>query len=125
MSLKDDVDKAVTDVLSADWTTIKRASAVDAVPDPDKMGYSEGLILPCTYLYADMADSSGLQATSPQDTVAKIMRVFLNVSVRIIRSLDGHVRSFDGDRGMGIFSGPNKEDRAPRRPCGSTGQYAT
>ncbi|MPQ96867.1 hypothetical protein GB931_02805 [Modestobacter sp. I12A-02628] len=112
MSLKDDVDKAVADTFSANWTTVQRASAVDAVPDPDKMGYSEGVVVPCTYLYADMANSSGLQTTSPQDTVAKIMRVFLNVSVRVIRSLDGHVRSFDGDRVMGIFSGPVKEDRA-------------
>lgn len=46
------------------------------------MGYFEGVILPCAYLYADMADTFGLQTTSPQDTVAKIMRVFLNVSVR-------------------------------------------
>jgi hypothetical protein len=65
-----------------EWATVKRASAVDAVPDPDKMGYFEGVILPCAYLYADMADTFGLQTTSPQDTVAKIMRVFLNVSVR-------------------------------------------
>jgi class 3 adenylate cyclase len=114
MGLRDDVDKAVSDVFSSEWATVKRASAVDAVPDPDKMGYSEGVILPCTYLYADMADSSGLQTTSPHDTVAKIMRVFLNVSVRVIRSLDGHVRSFDGDRVMGIYSGPNKEDRAAK-----------
>jgi adenylate cyclase len=114
MSLRDDVDKAVKDTFSSDWSTVKRASAVDAVPDPDAMGYSEGVIVPSTYLYADMANSSGLQTTSPQDTVAKIMRVYLSVCVRVIRSLDGHVRSFDGDRVMGIFSGPNKEDRAAK-----------
>jgi hypothetical protein len=32
----------------------------------------------------------------------------------VIRFPDGHVRSFDGDRVMGIFSAANKEDRAAK-----------
>lgn len=110
MTFNEDLTSAVDDVLDTTWTV--RNGQV--VPKTDDVGYSEAVKLPATYLYADMADSSGLVALSPQQTVAKVIRLFLNVSVRLIRHHDGHIRSFDGDRVMGIFIGDDRQSRAAK-----------
>lgn len=110
MTLHEDLTSAVDDVLDTTWTV--RDGQV--VPKTADVGYSEAVKLPATYLYADMADSSGLVALAPQQTVAKVIRLFLNVSVRIIRFHKGHIRSFDGDRVMGIFIGDDRQTRAAK-----------
>jgi adenylate cyclase len=65
-----------------------------------------------TYLYVDMADSTKLLSVATFEQVAAILRIYLEVTVRIVRENKGHVRSFDGDRVMGVFSGPGRHDRA-------------
>ena len=109
--VKSDIQKTVYTSLN---TTTRNDGTIESVPEPEKMGYSDGVYLPSTYLYADMADSSGLVAVSPADTVARVMKAYLVVSTRIIRAHNGHIRSFDGDRVMGIFAGMNRSDRAVR-----------
>jgi adenylate cyclase len=54
----------------------------------------------------------GLNALAPGETVGKVLRLYLDLSVRIIRSQNGHIRSSDGDRVMGIFVGDRRADRA-------------
>lgn len=113
MALKSDVESDIAKTITTKLSTTERNDGtIVSVPDPAKMGYSEGLYLPSTYLYADMADSSGLVAVSPPDTVARVMKAYLSVSTRIIRAQNGHIRSFDGDRVMGIFAGPDRNPRA-------------
>ena len=113
MTLVSDVKGDIARTVNTGLTTTERNDGViQTVPDPAKMGYSEGLYLPSTYLYADMADSSGLVAIAPAETVARVMKAYLSVSTRIIRSNDGHIRSFDGDRVMGIYAGSTRYDRA-------------
>lgn len=56
-------------------------------------------------MYADLAGSSILAKTCPWQTTAKIIRAYLDISVRLIRAHNGEIRSFDGDRVMGIFKG--------------------
>lgn len=113
VTLKSDIESDIEKTVYTNLTTTERNDGtIESVPEPDKMGYSEGIYLPSTYLYADMADSSGLVAISPADTVAKVMKAYLSVSTRIIRANDGHIRSFDGDRVMGIFAGTNRYTRA-------------
>ncbi|MBB3676224.1 adenylate/guanylate cyclase domain-containing protein [Modestobacter versicolor] len=85
-----------------------------AVPTDETITSSQAMELDATYLYADLADSSGLaQKVDPLDA-ARVMRAYVNIAVKIIRRGDGHIRSFDGDRVMGIFVGDNKETRAGR-----------
>lgn len=113
MALKDDVE---SDIQKTVYTSLNSTTRTDttlqSVPEPDKMGYSDAVYLPATYLYADMADSSGLVAASPADTVARVMKAYLVVSTRIIRAHNGHIRSFDGDRVMGIFAGTDRFTRS-------------
>ncbi|TDT82268.1 MULTISPECIES: adenylate/guanylate cyclase domain-containing protein [Micrococcaceae] len=110
-AVEDDIVKTVNTSLT---TTVRNDGVIESVPDPAKMGYSQGVYLPSTYLYADMADSSGLVAIAPPDTVARVMKAYLSVSTRIIRANNGHIRSFDGDRVMGIFAGTDRNTRAAK-----------
>lgn len=113
MALKDDVESDVKKTVKTALSTTTRASATDqSVPSSEDLGYSEGIYVPSTYLYADMADSSGLVSASPPETVARVMKAYLAVSTRIIRAHNGHIRSFDGDRVMGIFAGTDRFNRS-------------
>lgn len=57
------------------------------------------------FLYADLAGSAAIAAACPWDTTAKIIRAYLKCATRLIRSYGGEIRSFDGDRVMGVFMG--------------------
>src|SRR3954453_6013446 len=46
------------------------------------------------------------------------MRIYLDMAVRVIRHNKGDIRSFDGDRVMGIFVGWDKESRAAKAALG-------
>lgn len=114
LTLKDDIDSAVED-LKKTWTTTRWADSKTEVPDPDEMGYSDGKMINATFLYADMADSSGLVAAAEnREEVASVISSYLKTCVRAIRDENAHVRSFDGDRVMGVFSGPSATTRAAR-----------
>ena len=113
MALRSDVESDIEKTVRKKLVISSRNDGnIETVPDPAKMGYSDGIYLPSTYLYADMANSSGLVATSPPPTVASILKAYLSVSTRIIRANNGFIRSFDGDRVMGIYAGPDRHNRA-------------
>jgi len=105
---KDDLIAARDGIVGTSFAT--RDGTV--VPTSTDVGFNEAVRLPSTYLYADMVDSSGLVGASPKETVGKVLRLYLDLSVRIVRRNGGHIRSFDGDRVMGIFIGDNRFDAA-------------
>jgi adenylate cyclase len=84
------------------------------VPTDQTITSGQAVTLDATYLYADMADSSGLAQKVDAQDAARVIRAYVNTAVKVIRYNDGHIRSFDGDRVMGIFVGANKETRAGR-----------
>ena len=112
MGLLDEVNAQLDKTVRQPMTVTKKQESNTSVPEAVDLGYSEGKLVSATYLYTDMLNSSGLAAAADKEASAQTFRAFLNVSTKIIRHLDGHIRSFDGDRVMGIFTGPNKEDRA-------------
>lgn len=75
---------------------------------------NQGIVIDAVYLYADMVDSSTLAQTVKKPVVAKILRSYLNPASSILGHYGGEIRSFDGDRVMAIFMGPNKETKAVR-----------
>ena len=103
MSAKsDEVKKKVDEVLKTAWS--KRDGRV--VPKSEDIALSGGAVnLSATYLYADLADSSGAAHKLKKEVTGKIIRCYLDSSTRIIRHYGGAIRSFDGDRVMGIFVG--------------------
>jgi len=73
-----------------------------------------GIRLEAAYMYCDLIGSTKL-ATEMEDTVvAKTIKAFLATVSRVVLHYDGEIRSFDGDRVMGIFIGDDKCDRAVR-----------
>lgn len=105
MALKDDVERSVGAIFSSAFSERDGQK----IPNSDEIALSNGAVkLEAAFLYADLAGSGLIAKSCPWDTTAKILRCYLDCSVRIIRSLGGEIRSFDGDRVMGVFIGDSK-----------------
>ncbi len=115
VGIQDDLKKAVDDILAAPWQ--KRDGQV--VPTTGSVALADGAVVAnATYLYADMAKSSEAAHFLSKPVAAKVFRAYLNASSRIIKKFNGEIRSFDGDRVMGIFMGKRKNTDAARAALG-------
>lgn len=115
MAFKDEVITGVNDVVDTAWSI--REGRV--VPATDGVTLKNGAVkLKATYLYADLANSSGAAQTFYRTVTAKIVRAYLNAATRIIRHYGGEIRSFDGDRVMGIFVGTHPNNQAVKAAFG-------
>jgi class 3 adenylate cyclase len=113
VGLADDIRNAVTTVAGADWDVRKGT----VVPTTESILLKNGAVeLDAVYLYADMADSTGLARDFTSKTAAKVIRCYLDGICRVIRERGGEIRSFDGDRVMAIFLGDSKNSQATK--CG-------
>jgi adenylate cyclase len=111
VGLADDIRSAVTTVAGADWDIRKGT----VVPTTDTVTLKNGAVeLDAVYLYADMADSTGLARDFTKKTAAKVIRCYLDATCKVIRAWGGEIRSFDGDRVMAIFVGGSKNTNAAR-----------
>jgi len=111
MALLERLTNRVRYVLNQPWSIrrgfgVPRTSGVTLV--------NGGVELVATMLYADLADSTLLATYADPKVAAKVIKVFLGPVCDIIREHAGDIRSFDGDRVMGVFIGPNRNDRAVR-----------
>lgn len=112
MPIKDTMESNVNSMMAGGWN-IRDGRAV---PDTEDIGLGTnvGVKIQATYLYADLAKSSDFgQMLDPVDA-AKIIKSFLFCASALIKEHGGHIKSFDGDRVMGVFHGPDKETRAAR-----------
>lgn len=83
------------------------------IPSSSDVALKDGAVkIDATFLYADLAGSAKLSEACPWSTTAKIIRAFLDCSTRLILKHGGEIRSFDGDRVMGIFVGDSKNSNA-------------
>ena len=109
MALTDLLSNDVSAILSNNWNV--RDGQV--VPFSDQVTLAGGAVrLEATMLYADLADSTRLAMNYDRRVAARVFKAFLTCASRIIRARGGEIRSFDGDRVMGIFLGPSKETAA-------------
>jgi len=100
---------AVAEILATTWN--ERDGRV--VPESETVSLADGAVkIDATFLYADLAGSSKLATFCPWQTTAKIIRAYLDVSTRLIRAWKGEIRSFDGDRVMGVFKDGYKNTNA-------------
>lgn len=113
MTLLEEINDAGLDMW-IDWNVMTQQASSLSVPDPDDMGYRDAKKINATFLYTDLQDSSRLSDIDDRVVAASVLASYLKVIVRVMKAGDGHVRSFDGDRVMAIFTGPNKTDRAVR-----------
>lgn len=111
MPTKLELESFVDDTLSIDWSVREGTT----VPSTDTVVLKNGAVkINAAFLYADLASTSNLAKVCPWETTAKIIRSYLDTSVRIIRSYGGEIRSFDGDRVMGVFIGKMKNTNATK-----------
>lgn len=109
MTWVDDLTTETERLLNTQWDV--RNGTV--VPEAEDVALKEGAVkVDATFLYADLAGSSKLAQVCPWETTAKIIRAYLNISTRLIRAYGGHIRSFDGDRVMGVFLSDMKNTHA-------------
>jgi len=108
-SFVDTLSDSVDDIFSVAWDEREGRT----VPDSDSVTLRNGAVkLDAVFLYADLAGSSRLARVCQWQTTAKIIRAYLDVATRLIRAWGGEIRSFDGDRVMGIFIGDTPNSNA-------------
>lgn len=111
MGLSDALRKDLDEILSARWS-VRRGLVV---PSTSKVQLAGGAVrLPATMLYADLADSTELAMGQDRRVAAKVFKSFLACASRLIKARGGEVRSYDGDRVMGVFLGINRNSSAVR-----------
>lgn len=109
MSLGDELSSGVGNILTQAWTI--REGRV--VPETDDVALAGGGVrLDATFLYSDMANSTGLAWKHDHRVAAKVMKAFLYCASKIIRTCGGTIVSFDGDRVMAVFVGDMKNTKA-------------
>jgi class 3 adenylate cyclase len=110
MALQEELATDIDSVLGHAWDVRDGT----AVPTTDSVALAGGGVnLKATMLYTDLADSTAL-AMWDRRVTARIYKAFLAASTRIIRSREGEIRSFDGDRVMAVFLGSYKNTNAAK-----------
>lgn len=101
---------AVDSIVKTGWDL--RAGQVIPETEDITLGNS-GVTLEATVLYADLADSTEL-ALFDQEIAAEVCKAYLVGTTRLIKAAGGEIRSFDGDRVMGVFMGKSKNTSAAK-----------
>ena len=108
MSLLDDLKNETDKIVKGAWD--RRDGEV--VPENDDVGLGNKAVdLVATFLYADLVDSTQL-AIARQEVAAEVCKAYLMGTTKIIRASGGEIRSFDGDRVMGVFHSGAKNTAA-------------
>lgn len=108
MAINDDITSEIGTILSTPWD-VTDGTAVPTTDDIKLQG--GGRKLDVVMLYADLANSTALVSHNKQ-MAAKILKSFLSSCTRLIKHNGGYIRSFDGDRVMGVFIGDSKNSSA-------------
>lgn len=111
MAIDATIRTALDSILSEPWKVTEPRD----VPNSEAVTLLNGAAsIDATYLYADLANSSGLAQKVSPESAARVVRMYLNMAVRVLRHYEGHIRSFDGDRVMAVFKGDSKNSNAFR-----------
>jgi adenylate cyclase len=109
MALLETLTETIEETLNIKWDSRNG----NVIPTSDDIALKDGAVeMEATFLYADLAGSSLLAKHCPWDTTAKIIRAYLNCCTRAILANNGEIRSFDGDRVMGVFKGASQNTSA-------------
>jgi adenylate cyclase len=109
-TMEDELTTAVNSIVKTGWDL--RAGQVIPESEDITLGNS-GVTLEATVLYADLADSTEL-ALYDAEIAAEVCKAYLVGTTRLIKAAGGGIRSFDGDRVMGVFIGNSKNTSAAK-----------
>ncbi|MFI8370938.1 adenylate/guanylate cyclase domain-containing protein [Streptomyces sp. NPDC085466] len=110
MALGDDIRSDLDKMVGNPWS-IRNGNVV---PGTDDVGLynNDAVKLDAVYLYADLLGSTKLARNFTPQTAGKVIRASLRTASTIIKKTGGEIRSYDGDRVMGIFIGDSKNSNA-------------
>lgn len=105
----DSIHSQISNILAEPWV-VEDGRVVPKTEDVSQK--NGGKKLEATYLYADLVDSTLLSKKFAPEFTARVIRMYMRGAVDSIRFKNGHIRSFDGDRVMGIFIGDRRRNNA-------------
>lgn len=113
MGIKNDLVSEVNQIFKDQWIVEKATN----VPDPEKLRLNanhakdlEG----ATVLYADIDGSTKMVDKCKWSFSAEVYKAYLRCAAQIIRSEEGTITAYDGDRVMAVFTGDSKNTNAVR-----------
>jgi class 3 adenylate cyclase len=111
VALSDDLKAEVKKIFRDQWT-IREG---DVIPESEdlKLG-NDAVTLDATVLYADLSASTVLVDGHKHHFAAEVYKAYLHCAAKIIRSEDGAITAYDGDRVMAVFIGTSKNTSAAR-----------
>lgn len=109
MTFEAELRERIVKILNEEWNTREGRS----VPHTNDVALKNGAVeIEAAFLYADLAGSTALQKGYKPTFAAKAIRMYLAGASTIIRHFEGEIKSFDGDRVMGVFMGGWKRNNA-------------
>ena len=108
--MENELADSVDSILSSVWD-LKDGHVIPETTDL-ALG-NAGRTIDATVLYADLADSTEL-AIYDEQIAAEVYKSYLLGTTKIIKAQGGEIRSFDGDRVMGVFMGNSKNTAAAK-----------
>ena len=111
---RQEADNKVDAVLAEPFTQYDIAEIPDIENQPDNRltHGNTGFFGEFTFLYVDMRGSSVYTDEHRLQTITKIYKAYHHCMVDCIKTHEGKVRSFDGDRVLAVFSGNSKLNNA-------------
>ena len=123
MGLKEDIKNKVKLILDEKFT-ITDVTRIPKLDDSKLTFGNTGLRFKGSVLFIDMRGSTEVLNNHNKSTVAKLHMAFFHTIVKIANSLDGHVRSFNGDSALIFFEGNLKATLSTAVKCGMQIKYA-
>jgi class 3 adenylate cyclase len=114
MGLLDDLKDQAREIFAEQWSVADG----NVVPDPEDLRLSNDArhFDRATILYADLSGSTNLVSGHSWSMSGEIYKVYLACAARVIRSLDGEITAYDGDRIMAVFLSDTQTSDAAK--CG-------
>jgi class 3 adenylate cyclase len=122
MSLLDDLTNETIKIF--DFQNKWDVTSGRVVPEPPTVGFDNKAteLENAVVLYADLSGSTQMVDKKNWWFSAEVYKSFLHCAAKIIKSENGSITAYDGDRVMAVFLGDNNCDRATR--CGLKINYA-
>jgi class 3 adenylate cyclase len=106
-----DLQVEVAAILRSQWSTRDGTT----VPETEDLQLGNDAVkLTGTVLYADIHDSTKLVDGHQDFFAAEVYKAFLHCAAKILRSENGTITAYDGDRVMAVFIGDSKNTSAVR-----------
>ncbi|WP_076924011.1 adenylate/guanylate cyclase domain-containing protein [Pseudoalteromonas sp. EB27] len=102
--MKSGIDNKVTEIID-DTFEVTEVTYIPDINDKKLTFGNKGLRLTATVLYIDMRGSTAILNKHNRTSVAKIHKAYFHTIVTIAKSLNGEVRSFNGDGMLVLFQG--------------------